>query len=143
MIEDLDNSVCFAPTVTTEVVDGKTVATLTFSGDGIVGGSLADGNYRLHVIDTIVDVAGNQLDGDGDGTSGGNATDDFFRFYGDTTGDRNVNIFDLLQFRKAFGTEDGDAEFNAGFDSNGDNRINVFDLLAFRSRFGKTLDLPS
>jgi hypothetical protein len=52
---------------------------LGFSGTGIIGGSLADGNYSLTVLDTTTDAAGNVLEGDSNGTAGGNATDDFFR----------------------------------------------------------------
>ncbi len=122
------------PTVTTQVIGGKTVATLTFSGSGIVGGSLADGDYTLTTLDTLTDSAGNQLDGDKDGNAGGNATDNFFRFFGDVNGDRTVNIVDFFQFRNAFrGT------YNAAFDYNGDGAINIIDFFQFRSRFGSSL----
>ena len=93
------------PDVATQVIDGKTIATLTFSGTGTTAGSLDDGNYSLTVLDTITDTAGNQLDGDGDGSAGGNATDEFFRLYGDINGDRTVNIIDFFQFRNAFGSD--------------------------------------
>ncbi|MFK7769082.1 MAG: G8 domain-containing protein [Mariniblastus sp.] len=122
------------PVVSTEVVGGKTVATLTFSGAGIVGGSLADGNYTLTTLDTLTDAVGNQLDGDGDGISGGNATDDFFRLFGDVNGDRRVNIVDFFQFRNAFR-----GPYNAAFDANGDGVINIIDFFQFRSRFGSSL----
>jgi len=122
------------PTVTTQLLDGKTVATLTFSGEGIVGGSLADGDYSLTTLSSsVADAAGNGLDGDGDGAGGDNAVDTFFRFYGDANGDRTVNVIDLLQFRSAFGRT------NADFDHNGDGVVNVLDLLQFRSRFGRRL----
>src|SRR5262249_1921123 len=45
-------------------------ATLTFS-------ALPNSVYRLTVKDTITDAAGNKLDGDGDGTAGGNFVRDF------------------------------------------------------------------
>jgi len=137
MVENLDTGVCFAPDVTTEIVDGKTIATLTFSGTGIVGGSLEDGNYRLTILDTITDGAGNQLDGDGDGTAGGNATDEFFRFYGDADGNRIVNALDLLRFRQAYGPAGGTN--NPNFDYGDDGVVNALDLLQFRIRFGDTI----
>jgi len=122
------------PMVTTELIDGRTVATLTFNGSGIVGGSLADGDYTLTTLaSALTDTAGNQLDGDGDGTGGDNATDSFFRFFGDANADRTVNVFDLLQFRTAYRGSDAD------FDYGGDGTVNVFDLLEFRKRYRNTL----
>jgi subtilisin-like proprotein convertase family protein/subtilisin family serine protease len=137
MVENLDVGVCYVPDVATEVVDGKTIATLTFSGDGIIGGSLADGNYRLTLLDTITDAAGNQLDGDGDGVAGGNATDEFFRLYGDVNADGTVNVIDLLGLRQAYGPSGGTN--NPDFDYGGDGEVNVIDLLHFRNRFGHSV----
>lgn len=133
----MNDSVCIPVTPTVSVVGGKTVATLTFSGSGIIGGSLADGDYTLTTsADLISDAAGNQLDGDGDGQQGGNRIDEFFRFYGDTNADRNVNVIDLLTFRQAFGVN---GIYNAAVDYNGDGWVNVFDLLQFRRRFGTSI----
>jgi len=67
----------------------RTRALLTFSGSEILGVSLADGNYRLTVNASLVTANGLNLDGDGNGTAGGNfvrgavATDNFFRLFGD------------------------------------------------------------
>ena len=123
------------PNVTTQVLNGKTVATLTFSGSGIIGGSLSDGNYTLTTLASeITDDAGFQLDGNGDGAGGDNAIDEFFRFYGDINGDRRVNIVDYFQFRNAFReTED------AAFDYNGDGTVNILDFFQFRNRFGDSI----
>src|SRR5262249_10583022 len=53
------------------LVNGKTVAVLTFAGAEFVGGSLADGNYTLTVLaDRVHDRWGRELDGDGDGSAG-------------------------------------------------------------------------
>ena len=139
MLENIDLGIYFTPNVSTQVVGGKTVATLTFNGSGIIGGSLADGNYRLTTFDTITDGSGNQIDGNGNGSAGGNATDEFFRLYGDTNGSGNVNIFDLLDFRNSFNSVNGDANFNPALDFNGDGRVNVFDLLQFRTRFNTSI----
>ena len=81
LLQNTDTGTNVTPTVSTQLINGKTVATLTFSGIGTTEGSLDDGNYSLTVFDTITDAAGNQLDGDGNGSAGGNATDDFFRLY--------------------------------------------------------------
>ncbi|MCC9602648.1 dockerin type I domain-containing protein [Stieleria sp. JC731] len=135
LIENVDSGATITSVLTTKIINDKTIATLTFSGDGILGGSLADGNYRLTVLDSIKDVSGNVLDGDGDGAAGGNATDEFFRLYGDVNGDRTVNIIDFFQFRNAFGSETLDERF----DFNGDGVVNIVDFFQFRSRFGRSV----
>jgi len=124
------------PVVAFNVVDGRTIASLTFEGAGIISGSLADGSYTLTVLDNLLDQAGNQLDGDGNGVSGGDATDEFFRLYGDSNGDRIVNVVDLLGFRSSFGAQ---GDYDPLFDFNSDEIVNVVDLLQFRNRFGITL----
>ncbi len=58
---------------TTRVEGGKTIADLTFSGTFVFGGSLVDGNYELLVLGAKVKTpAGAELDGDSNGTPGGN-----------------------------------------------------------------------
>jgi hypothetical protein len=99
-------------------------------------GSLEDGNYELKVIGRhIRDYAGNRLGG-GLGTD---SIDNFFRLFGDTTGDGQVTVFDLLDFRKAYLTSPGDDEFNSAVDFNDDGIISVFDLLAFRQRYNTSV----
>ncbi len=127
--------------VATSVADGRTVAVLTFSGPGIVGGSLADGNYTLTVRgDRARDAVGRSLDGDGDGTAGGDRVDAFFRLYGDSDGDRDVDLHDLGQFLSTFGRRQGDPRYLAYFDVNGDDRVGLIDLLAFVRRLGTYLN---
>src|SRR5437870_9710745 len=66
--------------VSTSVIGGRTIAVLTFAGSDIIGGSLADGSYILTLqTDRIHDRLGRKLDGDCDGTPGGNRVDSFFR----------------------------------------------------------------
>ena len=127
---------------------GQSVVTLTFSGSFVDNsGSLADGNYQLTVDgDQITTSSGAAYDANDDGVAGGEfvygdtETDNFFRFFGDGDGNRGVDIFELLSFRRAFNANDGDQEFDARYDSNGDGTVNVFDLLAFRRNFGEQLD---
>ena len=98
--------------VATSILNGQTVAVLTFNGSGIVGGSLADGNYALTVRgDLVHDAFGRALDGDGDGTAGGDRSDAFFRLYGDSDGDRDVDLRDLGRFLSTFGRRAGDADY--------------------------------
>ena len=82
------------------VIDGRSVATLTFSGQFTRGGgNLVDGNYQISIDGSKIRRLGTteMLDADGDGVSGGmlvleiRAEDRFFALYGDSNGDRIVN----------------------------------------------------
>jgi hypothetical protein len=127
--------------VATSVVDGQTAAVLTFTGSGIIGGSLADGNYTLTVRgDHARDAVGRALDGDGDGAPGGDRTDAIFRLYGDGDGDRDVDLRDLGRFLSTLGRRPADPYYLAYFDVNGDARIGVTDLVAFAYRLGSNLN---
>src|SRR5262249_38551297 len=86
--------------VALSVLDGRTVALLTFVGDEVVAGSLADGNYTLTIHgDLLRDTLGRRLDPDGDGAEGGDRTDGFFRYFGDADGDRDVDDQDEQLFQ--------------------------------------------
>jgi hypothetical protein len=117
----------------------QTIAKLTFSGALTQFGSLVDGNYALTIFASQVSVGGVALDGDGDGTPGGDYAFSLFRFFGDVNGDRTVNGLDLGFFRNAFGTQTGDPNYLSYLDLNGDGVINGFDLGQFRTRFGTVL----
>ena len=125
---------------------GSSIVTLTFGGDfAEASGSLVDGNYQLTIFgDQIQTLNGQDFDADSDGVAGGDLvfgdseTDNFFRLYGDSDGNRNVNVLDLLAFRQSFLKGVGDDEYESGFDSNGDGNINVLDLLRFRQNFLET-----
>ena len=108
---------------------------------GALGGSLADGQYQLILhADRIRDSHGNALDGDADGTSGGDRADAFHRLYGDSDGDRDVDLRDLKRFLGALGRRAGGPHYLWYFDVNDDDRIGVIDLLAFTRRLGSHLE---
>jgi autotransporter-associated beta strand protein len=125
---------------------GVTVVTLSgFTGASASNGSLADGTYSLRALSGQITASGAFLDGNGDGAGTGTPADDFvfadsgttrgnqfYRLFGDATGDRMVNQADLSLFTAAFGTATTDITFD--FDRNG--VINVADLNAFRANFG-------
>jgi hypothetical protein len=122
------------------LVGGKTVSVLTFAGAEFIGGSLADGNYTLRVLaDHVHDRFGRELDGDGDGSSGGNRVDAFFRLFGDTDGDRDVDLHDLGQFLSTVGRRVGDSGYLAYLDYDGDGLVGVVDLVEFTRRLGRRL----
>jgi hypothetical protein len=114
------------------------VAALTFAGSEFVGGSLADGSYALTVrADRVHDRWGRELDGDGDGSAGGNRLHAFFRLFGDGDGDGDVNGLDRGLFRSAFRTTIGDAAYVWFFDFDGDDDVHGLDNGQFNRRFGQ------
>jgi hypothetical protein len=114
----------------------QTIARLTFSGALIEFGSLIDGTYTLTVIGSqVTGPGGLALDGDGDGTPGGDNVTTLYRLFGDADGNRTVNVADLTLFRSAYGTVTTDPTF----DFNGDGVISATDLAAFRVNFGSGL----
>jgi hypothetical protein len=134
-------------TVSSAVVNSRTVATLTFSGVRAEFGSLVDGDYQLTVDAAKVHnaAAGTNLDGDGNGTAGGNylfgarAADKFFRLYGDFYGDRGVDNMDFSLYRTTMNKRSTDAGFLAYFDFDGDGDVDNSDFARFRTRMGTTM----
>ena len=94
--------------VTTAIIDGKTVATISFRGFWFQRGSLRDGGYVLTIRgNRIHDARGRSLDGAGDGLVGGDSRTEFFRRFGDTDGDGDLDAFDLRRLHRALGSRLG------------------------------------
>jgi hypothetical protein len=124
--------------VSISLLGGKTVAVLTFAGPEFVGGSLADGSYTLTVrADRVHDRWGRELDGDGDGAAGGDRVDNFFRLFGDSDGDGDVDCRDSDRFRSAFATRAADAGYLWYFDFDFDGDVDGHDNGEFSRRFGR------
>ena len=123
------------------LVGGKTRVLLTFSGDQVdASGSLIDGNYRLTILDSHVrDIAGNVLDGNKDGSAGGAAVDEFFRFFGDSDGDRDVDGSDLSRFLATYRKGSQQSGFSPVFDWDNDDDVDGTDLSRFLARYRKRL----
>ena len=116
--------------VDTSVVDGRTVAVLTFAGPGIVNGSLPDGDYTLTVrADYVHDASGEALAAD--------SVTRFFRRFGDSDGNGVVDRKDLARFLGALGKRQGEAGYLSYFDYDGDGRIDLADLTQLLLRLGK------
>jgi hypothetical protein len=127
-----------ALSVAASVVNGKTVAVLTFTGSDVVAGSLADGSYVLTVrADLVRDRWARLLDGDGDGSAGGDRADGFHRLFGDADGDGDVDGQDRDLFRAAFKTDAADAGYVWYFDFDGDGHVDGHDNGQFSRRFGQ------
>lgn len=124
--------------------NGLTEVRLEFvTGDHVdANGSLLDGTYELTILATGISASDKFLDGDGNGLGGddfvfGNdASDQFFRKFGDSDGNGLVNLADFGAFRSTFGKTISDAGFNPSLDGNGDGAVNLADFGMFRANFG-------
>lgn len=111
--------------------------TLTFGGPYVEpGGSLMDGAYRLLLRGEFVrELRFDQpLDGDADGSAGGDRTDEFFRLFGDSDGDRDVDLIDARAFARSFGARRTHSNYRDYFDVNSDGRIDGWDKSHFVRR---------
>src|SRR5437773_10612947 len=81
--------------------------------------SLMHGLYRLRILAAQVSGSGQPLDGDANGTAGGDFTLDLHRLYGDVNGDKAVHGLDFAAFRAIFGASPGAPMLLAPFDFHG------------------------
>ncbi|HEX4588566.1 MAG TPA: choice-of-anchor Q domain-containing protein, partial [Gemmataceae bacterium] len=148
------NNVVLSAAISTDS-QGRTVVTLGFSGSetdpvsALNGGtaSLADGRYQLTILGAAVSDAalGWALDGNADGTPGGNyvsPTDTYhgpglhlYRLFGDVNGDGVVDASDLGLLRSTFNANQSQANYLAYLDADNSGAVDVGDLGQFRSRF--------
>lgn len=139
---DTNTSLDGAQIIVTPSSGAATSFTITFgAGTGVIsrsGGttisatsnSLADGNYQLTVDKTKV------LDGNGTAMAAdylfGNAfNQNFFRLFGDSDGDGDVDATDNNNFRRA------QTIYNAALDYNGNSAVDATDATQFRSNLNK------
>ena len=106
------------------------MARLTFSGAVTEFASLMDGRYSLTILGNKIQTGGVFLDGDGNGTAGGNRVDSFFRLFGDANGDGSVNQIDYAALQLALVP----GHYNPAFDFRNDGKIDDADLAEFRRR---------
>ena len=104
------------PTLNWTSPDGGLTWVVSFSGAGVIGGSIADGDYDITVVSTAVHANGQIM------TS--NVTDTFYRLFGDTTGAGQVSGRpNLVAMQSTLGTSLGQAGYLAYLDYNGDGII--------------------
>ncbi|HEY2786570.1 MAG TPA: Ig-like domain-containing protein [Fimbriiglobus sp.] len=131
-------------TVTTALVNGKTVATLTFTGaGGVDSGSLDDGVWQLKVDATKVAAVNGGLNMVGDflsPTTPGDFTTRIYRLFGDFNQDGSVDVLDKVPFDQTLNLTTSDAGFLAAADKNNDGSIDVIDKVAFDFNLNKTID---
>src|SRR5262249_23521510 len=117
---------------TLQVVDGRTVATLTFTGFGVLAGSLADGRYLLTVYgDRVHSMSGAALEDD--------MIASIFRFFGDSDGDADVDVNDARSFVRALSSRVGQSGYLGWLDADDDGDIDRTDLREFVRRIGRRL----
>ena len=127
-----------ATSVSQEISNNQTVATIEFDSHvRNAGNALDDGNYQLTLTASLITQDGVPMSDDF--VFGDTESDQFYSLYGDSNGDRTLNVFDVLAFRRTYRAVIGssDYDFSMDFDANG--TVNVFDLLNFRRRFRATI----
>jgi hypothetical protein len=112
-------------TVSSQVVNNRSEATLTFTSDTTFG-SLNDGRYRLTVVANQVQAGGQPMAAD--------HVTNFHRFFGDSNGDGNVDIADFGLFSTAYGLNSSQPGYLAYFDYNNDGVIDIADFGQFSIR---------
>ncbi|QDV47603.1 FG-GAP repeat protein [Stieleria neptunia] len=128
-------------TVTASDEGGRTSAMLSFSGDSTIPGSnsLADGNYRLEIIaDQVVTPGDNAMRSDavfGGQSAAQPNNDDFFRLFGDTDGDGDVDGQDYGRFGLSFLRLSGDPNYDSDLDYDWDGDVDGQDYGRFGLRF--------
>ncbi len=120
-----------------DALPNRTRATIAFLGSSVDPyGSLLDGEYQVMIREGFVrDAAGNVFDGDSDGSPGGQYVDEFFRLFGDSDGDRDVDGQDYGRFGLSFLKSSTDDGYDAQFDSDGDGDVDGQDYGRFGLNF--------
>jgi hypothetical protein len=118
--------------IVTPLSDGMTYL-ITFSGSGVVGGSLPDGNYTLVTLHNLVNVL-----------SGPPMTQDdvntFVRLFSDADGDGKVNATDKALLKQA--EANPASPYARDFEFDGKPVIDKIDISQFNERYNGKLDPP-
>lgn len=123
------------------LVNGKQIIVLGFVGAELIEDSsenqpgilpmIEDGRYRLK-------INGNSLGTDSNGDDAGlDVTDDFFRMFGDSDGDGDVDSIDIFRLRPHWINGAGGAIFDYDDD---DQSQDIVDLIQFFARYGQTIN---
>lgn len=115
--------------------EGIFLATLTFPN--LPNDSLSDGNYTLTIASAgVTDAGGTALDGDGDGTPGGDYELDFALLLADANTDSIVNTLDFNVLAGSFG-QSGKVYSQGNFDYT--DTVNSLDFGILAQRYGQQL----
>jgi hypothetical protein len=144
---------------------GATVVTLTFTTSGNAAAdidpvsaqnpqnlspaplaSLADGRYQLTIFSADVTGNGLALDGDNNGTAGGDYVTPaetgpsptgihLYRLFGDATGDGLNDLSDLAAFRNTYNAGTGNPAYVSYLDADNSGVVDLTDLAEYRNRY--------
>jgi hypothetical protein len=106
---------------------------------GLPWGMLENGNYTATLSAAVADLAGNPLDGNGDGISGDAKIFRFFQLMGDANADRVIDQADFKMLYASFGVVASDASA----DFNGDGKVAFSDFQILELSFGQALPLAA
>ena len=126
---------------------GHTSITIQFAGASTVpsmgtnGNSLTDGNYRLTIHSDSIQISNGQSML-ADHRFGESPVDQFFRLFGDSDGDRDVDGVDYGRFGATFLLNDQSSAFDARMDSDDDGDVDGQDYGRFGQNFLVTLPHP-
>ena len=132
----------------TSVLDGSgnTVSTLRFGAGGNLvfdrangEHTLIDGHYVLAIDSSLIQVVGGGPALESDIEFGTDDVDGFFRFFGDSDGDRDVDGQDFGRFAQTFLKNLGEEGFDPFFDSDGDDDVDGQDFGRFAGNFLKAI----
>jgi hypothetical protein len=113
--------------------NGKSIARMTFGVDPLVvtrstdGHSLVDGNYELRIVAAEVRTLGTDVAMESDHRFGSEASDAFFRYFGDSDGDRDVDGHDYGHFGLTFERSRQDQGYDPNLDFEGDGDVDGID----------------
>jgi hypothetical protein len=103
---------------------------VTFSGAGVLNGSIADGVYNITLNGSAVSADGNPS------VTGTSRTDTFYRLFGDATGSGSVSGTDYNALLSTFNLKSTAAGYLAYFNEDGASKIDAPDYNAFLANFG-------
>lgn len=112
----------------------------SFTATWTLTSSLPDDQYTACIdASQITDSGGKNLDGNDDGAGGDDAIFTFYRLFGDSTGDGQVNhedLFDLANVWLAIPNQ-------TGLDNNDDNIVNLIDFADFAKNWKSSSTQPT
>ena len=106
---------------------------------GLPLGMLENGNYTAILSAAVADLAGNPLDGDGNGIFGDAKIFRFFQLKGDANADHVIDQADFKMLYASYGAVAPDAPA----DFNGDGRVAFADFQILELSFGQTLPVAA
>ncbi|MCO8125250.1 lamin tail domain-containing protein [Stieleria sp. TO1_6] len=131
--------------VSSELQGGKTIATITFGDDPDVisrsglENSLVDGHFQMQIIASQIESIDSGVTMAFDSEFGHESSDAFFRLFGDSDGDRDVDGQDYGRFGLSFLKPSMDPNYDPSLDHDGDGDVDSLDHAQFSRRFRRTL----